>query len=448
MTDNIIDLGERSAADNKVHKVQLKASALTTHAVIVGSTGSGKSGLIIGMVEEFIRLGIPSFLVDIKGDIANIALQPPEIREKMALRFLTPGGTHGEAVNIFSGIENTDRVTSTVTAIYKLMGIKAEPTSTQHTFMSTIIQTRLSKKMPCTIVDIFQDVSEPPFEYLGLLPLEEVFPKQSRAKLAARLNNLIAAPSFQAWREGISLDINSLMQCETGKTPVVVYSVAHIIDDTERVFAISMFLEEMQSWVRQQPGTSNLKSCLLLDEMFGVMPPHPANPPTKKPLLTMLKQARAHGLGIVICSQNPMDLDYKGMSNAQTWLVGRLQTSNDRRRIVDGVCSATAADSHKIDTAIASLKQRQFLLVRPTGNAVFNTRDCTAELRGPMSPMEIKKLLSFGVADEVQTLQDLKANLERARARWAEVNTDANWADVEAAQDAVDSHTTGVTQDE
>lgn len=448
MVDHVINLGERSAADNKIHSVALKASALTTHAVIVGSTGSGKSGLLIGMVEELVRLGIPSFLVDIKGDIANVALQPKEVRDKMALRFLTPGGTHGEAVNIFSGIENTDRVTATVTAIYKLMGVKAEPTSTQHTFMATIIQNRMNNRQPCTITDIFQDVSDPPFEFLGLLPLEEVFPKLARAKLAARLNNLLAAPSFKAWREGISLDVNTLLKCEAGKVPVIVYSVAHIIDDAERIFAISMFLEEMQSWVRQQPGTSQLKSCLLLDEMFGVMPPHPANPPTKKPLLTMLKQARAHGLGIVICSQNPMDLDYKGMSNAQTWLVGRLQTSNDRRRIVDGVCSATAADSHKIDTAIASLKPRQFLLVRPSGNAVFTTRDCTAELRGPMSPMEIKKLLSFGMEEEVQTLQDLNNELERRRVVWAENPNDNTWAAVEAAQSAVDSHTAGVSQDE
>jgi hypothetical protein len=438
--EQIFNLGIRVTPDGLQHKVALKASALTTHGVIVGATGSGKSGLIIGMVEELVRMGIPSFLIDIKGDIANVALQPDDVRDKMALRFLTPGGTHGEAVNIFSGIENEERVTSTVTTLFKLMNTKADVTSTQHAFLANIIQWRLKAGKPCTIVDVLNDIADPPFEYLGMLELEEVFPKASRGKLMAKLNNLLAAPSFQAWREGVAIDIPKLLECAPNKVPVIIYSVAHLVDDAERNFAISMFLEEMLSWMRTQPGTSDLKTCLLLDEMYGVMPPHPANPPTKKPLLTMLKQARAHGLGIVICSQNPMDLDYKGMSNAQTWLVGRLQTQNDRARVVNGICAATPQDSRAVETSIARLQPRQFLLVRPTGTAVFTSRDCSAELRGPMSPMEIKKLFSMGVAEQVMSMQLLKLKLEEARACFERNNTDANWAKVEEAQKAVDNH--------
>lgn len=437
--ENIFQLGTRNTPDGQTHNVALKASALTTHAVIVGATGSGKSGLIIGMVEELVRMGIPSFLIDIKGDIANIALQPNEVKDKMAIRFLTPGGAHGEAVNIFSGIENPDRITSTVSTIFKLMNTKADVTSTQHAFLANIIQWRLKQGKPCTIVDVLNDVADPPFEYLGMLPLDDVFPKASRGKLAARLNNLLAAPSFQAWREGVSIDINQLLKCAPGKTPVIIYSVAHLVDDAERIFAISMFLEEMLSWMRNQPGTSDLKHCLLLDEMYGVMPPHPANPPTKKPLLTMLKQARAHGLGVVICSQNPMDLDYKGMSNAQTWLVGRLQTANDRARVVNGICAATPADSRMVETSIARLQPRQFLLVRPSGTAIFATRDCSAELRGPMNPMEIKKLFSAGLAEEVMSMQLLQLKLEEARAYFERQPTDANWTRVENAQRAIDN---------
>lgn len=443
MSENIFNLGVRTGPDGQIHKVALKASALTTHGVIVGATGSGKSGLIIGMVEELVRMGIPSLLIDIKGDIANVALQDNELRDKMALRFLTPGGNHGEAVNIFSGIENPDRVTSTVTTLFKLMGTKADVTSTQHTFLSTIIQNRLRAKLPCTIVDVLNDVGQPPIEYLGMLELDEVFPKASRGKLMAKLNNLLAAPSFQAWREGVAIDIPKLLECEPNKVPVIIYSVAHLVDDSERNFAISMFLEEMLSWMRQQPGTSHLKTCLLLDEMYGVMPPHPANPPTKRPLLTMLKQARAHGLGIVICSQNPMDLDYKGMSNAQTWLVGRLQTQNDRARVVNGICSATPADSRAVEASIARLQPREFLLVRPSGTAIFKSRDCSAELRGPMSPMEIRKLFSMGVAEQVMSLQLLKLKLEEARATFERQQTDTNWSRVEEAQKALDNHKEG-----
>lgn len=440
-TENVFNLGVRHTPDGQQHKVALKASALTTHGVIVGATGSGKSGLIIGMVEELVRMGIPSFLIDIKGDIANVALQPDDVRDKMAIRFLTPGGNHGEAVNIFSGIENPERITSTVTTIFKLMGVKADVSSTQHAFLSTIIQWRLKQGKPCTIIDVLNDVADPPFEYLGMLPLDEVFPKSSRGKLAARLNNLLAAPAFQAWREGVAIDIDTMLKCADGKVPVVIYSVAHLVDDSERIFAISMFLEEMLSWMRKQPGTNDLKTCLLLDEMYGVMPPHPANPPTKKPLLTMLKQARAHGLGIVICSQNPMDLDYKGMSNAQTWLVGRLQTQNDRARVVNGICAATAADSRSVESSIARLQPRQFLLVRPTGTAVFTSRDCTAELRGPMSPIEIKKLFTTGVAEEVMSLQLLQLKMEEARAQFERNPNDTNWRNVENAQKAIDAFT-------
>lgn len=440
IVEKIFNLGTRHTADGQEHKVALKASALTTHGVIVGATGSGKSGLIIGMVEELVRMGIPSFLIDIKGDIANVALQPDHVRSKMAIRFLTPGGTHGEAVNIFSGIENPDRITSTVTTIFKLMGVKADVSSTQHAFLSNIIQWRLKQGKPCTIVDVLNDVADPPFEYLGMLPLDEVFPKASRGKLAARLNNLLAAPTFQTWREGVAIDIPKLMSCENGRTPVIIYSVAHLVDDAERIFAISMFLEEMLSWMRNQPGTNDLKTCLLLDEMYGVMPPHPANPPTKRPILTMLKQARAHGLGIVICSQNPMDLDYKGMSNAQTWLVGRLQTANDRARVVNGICAATPADSRMVETSIARLQPRQFLLVRPSGTAVFTTRDCSAELRGPMSPIEIKKLFTTGIAEEVMSLQLLQLKMEEARAQFERNPSDATWNAVERAQKAIDAH--------
>lgn len=438
--NDIITLGSRQHPNGRTETVALKANALNTHAVIVGASGSGKTGVIIGMIEELVRIGKPVFAVDVKGDLANLALQPPEIRERMAVRFLTPGGEHGEAVNIFSGISNPDRITSTVTTLCKMLGIPSNPLqSKQHAFLATIIQNRLREGKSCTIIDVLNDVGDPPFEYLGFLPLEEVLSKAARGKLAAKLNNLLAAPGFQTWREGVGIDIPKLLQAPEGKTPVIIYSVAHLVDDGERAFAISMFLEEMVSWMRTQQGTQELQTCLLLDEMHGVMPPHPHNPPTKKPLLTLLKQARAHGIGVVVCSQNPMDLDYKGMSNAQTWIVGRLQTANDRARIIGGICEGTAADSRKLESSIARLQPRQFLLVRPTGSAIFTSRDCSAELRGPLAPHEIQDLFRKGIAEEVLTLEKLQVKLDEARSVFEHNPTETNWKIVEQWQAKVDA---------
>lgn len=442
MTDNVILLGSRRDKDGIEHPVAVKAAALTTHAAIFGATGSGKTGLIIGMIEDMVRAGVPVAAIDIKGDLANLALQPKDsdVRDKMAVRFLTPGADHGEAVNIFSGIANPDRISSTVSTLCKMIGAEHDPIrSKPHAFISNLIQWRLRDNKPVTIIDIMQDIQDPPFEYLGAMQLEDVMPASSRGKLAAKLNNIVAAPSFQSWRDGIDINIDKLFSAKDGKTPVVIFSVAHLVDDSERIFAISMFLEEMVSWMRKQPGAQELKSCLLLDEMYGVMPPHPANPPTKKPLLTMLKQARAHGLGIVVCSQNPMDLDYKGMSNAQTWLVGRLQTERDRDRVVGGICSATTQDERIMGASIARLQPRQFLVVRPTGTAIFHTKDCLAKLQGPMSPSEIRELFQCGIAEELGTMDRLLLQLENCRAAFEANQNDTTWKALEAAQAAIDA---------
>jgi hypothetical protein len=212
---------------------------------------------------------------------------------------------------------------------------------------------------------------------------------------------LASAPSFKNWTNGTSLNINELLlEVPKGKTPVVIYSIAHLVDEQQRLLALSLFFEEMVLWMRTRPGTQKLKTCLLVDEMYGLMPPHPANPPTKRPLMTMLKQARAHGLGLVCCSQNPMDFDYKAMSNAQTWIVGRLQTKNDRARIVEGISSAASVDSESIENGITELLPRQFLLVRPSVRAIFNSRECSADLRGPMSEEELKQM--FGTFRSIQ----------------------------------------------
>ena len=375
--------------------VALKIQALTTHTAVLGMTGSGKSGLLIGMLEELINKDIPSIIIDIKGDLVNIAKQTDEsLRAKMEVRMITPGAFHGETVNIFSSLNKLDKVNTTVSALLKMIGEKHDPIQSRaHIFLSNLIRARIKLGHSNKLRELIHSIQDPPFNMLGAMELDEVYPRATRFALAGKVNNLLTAPSFASWRTGLNFNMDELLSStQPGKTPVLVYSVAHLVDDEEKMFAVSIFLNEIVSWMRGKDGSNELKYAMFIDECFGLMPPAPYNPITKKPILTMLKQARAYGLGLLLATQNPMDLDYKGMANCQTWLIGRLQTKNDRRRVIEGVCKSGYHSKAHLENQIGSLQPREFLLVRPTGTAVFNTRTVSAELSGPLSVSEIEEL--------------------------------------------------------
>ena len=208
-------------------------------------------------------------------------------------------------------------------------------------------------------------VQSPPFDKVGVIDLETFFPAKERFALAMKLNNLIASPGFAAWMEGESLDVGGLLYTTEGKPRLSILSIAHLSDD-ERMFFVTILLNEVLAWIRTQPGTSSLRAVLYMDEIFGYFPPT-AKPPSKMPMLTLLKQARAFGLGVVLATQNPVDLDYKGLSNAGTWFLGRLQTKRDKERVLEGLEGASNAagqsfDRRKMDELLSSLGNRVFLM--------------------------------------------------------------------------------------
>lgn len=373
-------------------RVGLDPKALTTHMTIVGMTGSGKTGLVLNVVEELVRNGIPSVILDIKGDMANVFQQTDSaVMALIKPVLLTPGANHGDSVDIASGLEDPTRTSEAVTALLNLIKVPSDPiTSRYHAFLCALIAHRLAKKYRARLGELVYLVQDPPFEHLGSMALDEVIGNAARKSLAAKINNVLIAHSFEHWRTGVALDIRKLLTPTDSRVPVVVYSVAHLANDDERDFAINLLLEEMVSFMRKSPGSPTLVTSMIVDECYGLMPPR-GNSPMKTALMTLLKQGRAAGLGVILATQNPMDLDYKGMANCATWIVGRLQTTNDRRRLVEGVCnSVPGLDKSKLEAKIGGLAPRQFLLARGGQMVPFLSQDTACTLSGPMSIEDLK----------------------------------------------------------
>ena len=433
---------------------------LTTHAVCVGMTGSGKTGLCISLLEEAAIDGIPALIIDPKGDMTNLALtfpdlspqqflpwinqdearkknlSGPEFAAKQAelwknglqswgqgaerirhlknaadLSIFTPGSTAGLPVSILKSfatppqqvIQDADafseRIANTATSLLGLLGIDADPLkSREHILLSTIFNHFWAKNKDLDLSALIQSVQSPPFTKIGVFDIESFFPPKDRFELAMSLNNLLAAPAFQSWLEGDALDIDRLLYSETGKPKISVFYIAHL-SDAERMFFVSLLLNQLLGWMRMQSGTTSLRALLYIDELFGYMPPV-GNPPSKKPLLTLLKQARAFGLGVVLSTQNPVDLDYKGLSNTGTWFIGRLQTERDRDRVLDGLEGAIGSDLNRKDMEriISGLGKRKFLLhnIHEKGPEIFETRWAMSYLSGPLTRTQIKELTTAG----------------------------------------------------
>lgn len=433
---------------------------LTTHAVVVGMTGSGKTGLCIDIIEEAAIDNIPVIAIDPKGDIANVLLtfenlSPAEfqpwvsaeeaqlngqsveefacaqaklwqdgvssygqdaarvkrLKESADFSIYTPFSSSGIQLSVlksFSCPEDEilddaeslrERVSVASQSLLSLAGITSDPLRGRESiFIGTLIQTAWKNRQNLTLIDLVRMIQTPPINQIGALDLESFFPKGDRFELAMSINNIIASPGFESWMTGEPLDISRLLYSETGKAKVSVLSIAHL-QDTERMFFVSLLLNQIVSWMRSQTGTSSLRAILYMDEILGYFPPV-QNPPSKQPLLTLLKQARAYGLGVVLATQNPVDLDYKGLSNAGTWFVGRLQTERDKLRLIDGLESVASEhgsnfDRAAIDKMLSSLKKRVFLLHNTNGDGLitFKTRFTLSYLRGPLSKMQIKRLM-------------------------------------------------------
>jgi len=433
---------------------------LVTHAVCVGMTGSGKTGLCIDLLEEAALDGVPAIAIDPKGDLTNLMLTFPDLRPedfrpwineddarakslspddyaaqqaklwrdglaawgedgerirrlKDAADFAiyTPGSSAGIPISILAsfaapaqGVRDDsellrDRVTTTASSVLGLLGIAADPVqSREHILIANLLTKAWSAGEALDLGALIAQIQKPPMTRVGALDLESFYPEKDRAQLAVKINNLLASPGFNAWLEGVPLDVGQLLRTESGKPRVAIVSIAHL-SETERMFFVSLLLNQVLDWVRSQSGTTSLRAILYMDEIFGYFPPV-AEPPSKRPLLTLLKQSRAFGLGIVLATQNPVDLDYKGLANTGTWFLGRLQTERDKARVLEGLESASAAahaelDKGEIDKLLSGLSQRIFLMhnVHEDAPVVFESRWAMSYLRGPLTRDQIKKLM-------------------------------------------------------
>ncbi len=436
-----------------------ESANLTTHGVCVGMTGSGKTGLCLALLEEAAMDGIPALIVDPKGDLGNLLLTFPEmrgedfapwaseedarkagvsvsefgeaeaqkwkdglaewgqspervaaLRAKTDIAIYTPGSNAGIPLSILRSFDApgpsvaddaellAERVKSTASGLLGLLGIDADPMrSREFSLLAAILQDAWNRGQSPDLAALIGAVQNPPFDKIGVLSLDDFYPAKQRMDLVMALNNLLASPGFAAWREGAPLDVASLLHTPEGKPRLAVLSIAHL-SDAERMFFLTTLLQEVIVWMRRQPGTPSLRALLYIDEIFGYLPPV-ANPPSKPPLLLLLKQARAFGLGLLLATQNPADLDYKALANCGTWFIGRLQTDRDKQRVLEGLESASAgrgADRAALTQMLNALGKRVFLLnsVNLPAPVMFQTRWTMSYLRGPLTREQIRTLMA------------------------------------------------------
>ncbi len=464
MPARTLSIGKARALDatpESATTLELPPHHLVTHGVVVGMTGSGKTGLAMVLVEEALRSKVPILMVDIKGDLPNLLLgfpaldgasfapwvdpeasardgeTPQATAEKIATqwreglakwsltgediralsssiapRIFTPGATFGESVHVLSALESPsdaweideeaarDSLAAAVSLLLRLLERDGDPTrSREHVVLCQFAERRLRAGQGATLEALLEDLARPPVAKVGAMKIDEFLPPKERQALSQDLNTLLASPSFATWRQGAALDVGRwLARPADGRTPAVIVSVAHL-DDDERALVLGLLFDSILSWVRTLSGTSELRALVVFDEVYGFIPPHPANPPTKKPLLSLMKQARAFGVGVLLATQNPMDLDYKALSNAGVWFVGRLQTDADRERVVEGLAGTDGGTggltAPELANSLKALPKRTFFLRdvhRSPQCGLVESRWCLSWLRGPMTRQELRKI--------------------------------------------------------
>ncbi|HOL46181.1 MAG TPA: ATP-binding protein [Candidatus Saccharicenans sp.] len=429
---------------------------LVTHAVCVGMTGSGKTGLCVGLLEEAGLDGIPAIIVDPKGDLGNLKLLFPDLKpedfrpwideeeagrksltadeyarqqaelwkkgltewdqdqgrirrllEAVDISIYTPGSQAGLPLSILKSFDVpppailddpealSENVSTTVSGLLGLLGLEADPLqSREHILLSNLLHSAWKAGQGLDLPSLIQQIQNPPLKRIGVFELDSFYPAADRFKLAMMLNNLLAAPGFESWLTGDPLDIGSLLYTPAGKPRLSIISIAHL-PEAQRMFFVTLLLNQLLGWVRQQPGTSSLRAIFYMDEIFGFFPPV-SEPPAKRPLLTLLKQARAFGLGLVLTTQNPVDLDYKGLANAGTWFIGRLQTEQDKNRLLQGLSGvASGLNMDQVSDQISRLKSRVFLLhnVHEDRPVLMTTRWTLSYLRGPLTRQQIMEVM-------------------------------------------------------
>ncbi len=459
-----------AARELKDENLLYDSKDMVTHAMCVGMTGSGKTGLCLALLEEAAIDGIPAICIDPKGDLGNLLLTFPNLepndfrpwvdpdeaqrkgisadelaaqaasnwkdglakwdqdgeriqrfRDSVDIRIYTPGSNIGLPLTVLKSFDAPpvatledaetlrERVSSAASGLLTLLGIDVDPlTSREHILLSNIFDKAWKARKNLDLGELIRQIQSPPIDRVGVVDLESFMPSADRVKFAMSLNNLLASPAFAGWLEGEPLSIKNLLYTPDGKPRMSIISIAHL-SDSERMFFVTILLGELLSWMRAQPGTSSLRAMFYMDEVYGYFPPS-AKPPSKPPMLTLLKQARAFGLGIMLATQNPMDLDYKGLANMGTWFLGRLQTQRDKDRVLDGLEGAAAQSGKGFDRAamertLSAVGSRVFLLnnVHDDQPTIFQSRWALSYLRGPLSREHIQLLMRDKRADAAAT---------------------------------------------
>ncbi|HPH96445.1 MAG TPA: DUF87 domain-containing protein [Anaerolineaceae bacterium] len=470
---------------------------LTTHAFVTGMTGSGKTGLCVALLEEAALQKIPAIIIDLKGDLTNLMLHFPNLapddflpwidvdqarrenvdpaalaaktaekwrtgladwglgsdqlnalKDSAYFTIYTPGSDAGKSVSVLASLQAPsipwegnreilrERISSTVTALLGLIGFKdIDPVrSREHILLSNIFENAWSQGKSLDLAELIMQTQTPPFAKLGVFPIDSFFPAKDRFDLAMSLNNFLAAPSFQSWLEGQPLDIPSFLHAPDGKPCHSIFYLAHLGEE-ERMFFVTLLFSAIETWMRTQSGSTSLRALLYFDEVFGYLPPT-ANPPSKTILLRMLKQARAFGVGLLLATQNPVDIDYKALSNAGTWIIGKLQTDQDKQRLLDGLSSAGGGfDRSHYDNLISGLGKRVFLMhnVNTSGPQTFTTRWALNYLAGPLTRAQIPALNALWPAPAASTQPVSPAVPAAAPAANQPVQTQAAQAAVQPA---------------
>ena len=490
-----------ATGSDPVAAVHFDSADLTTHGVIVGMTGSGKTGFAITLLEEVLLAGVPVIAIDPKGDLGNLALRFPDLAGEdfapwvgdgevaaaggdrvaagavaaqrwrdglarwnigpdrvaasvagSAVTVYTPGSTAGAPLNVVGSLaapaaaEAADveavrqQIAGYVTSLLGLAGEDADPVrSPAHTLLATLIERSWAHQRDLDLAQLIAQVLEPPLRKLGVFDLDAFLPPDDRRALAMRLNTLVASPSFAAWLQGRPLDVGGMLRVDDGRAHASILSIAHL-SDAERQAGVGLTLGRLITWMRAQSGTGALRALVYIDEVFGLVPPTAA-PPSKQPILTLLKQARAYGVGVVLATQNPVDLDYKAMSNAATWVVGRLQTERDKARIVEALRSVRGdVDVAALDIAISGLDARQFVLhsAHIDQPAELTSRWAMSYLAGPMTAAQLRMLSAGGAAADPAGVPADHATADPAAAAAAPQDADAGTAATTVAPPVAD----------
>lgn len=443
-------------------KFYLDPDDLTTHGVIIGMTGSGKTGAAIVLMEELVLKNIPIIVIDPKGDAINIALHFPELSpenfkkwidplraeregitvdeyaqkiselwkkgilnyidnlkplrqlsENSEILVFTPGYSGGMTISILHDLNMPqdltwerdeeillEKIKNTVSALLELTGRDSDPLrSNEHILISNIIEYSWRNNIKLDFSKLLAFIMDPPFNRIGAIDVDMFMSSKERRRLAIDINKIIASSSFKAWLTGVPLEFEKILWSKDGKPRIIIFYLSHL-DDSQKMFAVTLILQNLYSWMFKQSGSSKLRVLLYFDEVYGYIPPYPKNPPSKRLLMLLMKQARAFGLGVVLSTQNPVDIDYKALSNAGIWMIGRLQTENDKNRVLEGLKLASdtageALNDQEISVIISSLRKRMFLVhnIHENKNIVFHTRWAYSYLRGPLTLQEVKKLI-------------------------------------------------------